>query len=71
MPGPDGLHPHSLKECAASVTETLVLIFSKSFETGLLLADWKMAQLVPIFKKSAKYYTPNYRPVSLSAVSYQ
>jgi len=38
-PGPDGLHPILLKECAASIAEPLSLIFSRSFESGLLPAD--------------------------------
>ena len=68
-PGPDGPHSHFLKECAASIAEPLSIIFSRSFETGLLPADWKTVQVVPIFKKGARNDKTNYRPVSLTAVS--
>ena len=68
-PGPDGLHPLLLKECAASIAEPLAIIFSKSYESGLLPTDWKMAQVIPIFKKDSKNDKANYRPVSLTAIS--
>jgi hypothetical protein len=30
--------------------------------------DWKMAQVIPIFKKEARNDKANYRPVSLTAI---
>jgi len=49
--GPDDIYPMLLKECAAAVTELLSIIFQQSFDTGTLPADWKTANIVPIFKK--------------------
>jgi len=49
--GPDDIHPMLLKECAAAVTEPLSIIFQQLFDTGTLPADWKTANIVPIFKK--------------------
>src|SRR5664279_168719 len=67
-PGPDGIHPLLLKECATEVAEPLALIFQKSFETSSLPDDWRTANIVPIFKKSSRTDRENYRPVSLTSV---
>ena len=67
-PGPDGIHPLLLKECATEVAEPLALIFQKSFETSSLPDDWRTANIVPIFKKGSRTDRENYRPVSLTSV---
>lgn len=67
-PGPDGLHPMLLSDCAAAVAEPLAFIFERSFETGLVPSDWRVADVVPIYKKGAKSDPTNYRPVSLTSV---
>ena len=41
--------------------QVLALIFSKSLEEGELLADWRSANVTPIFRKGAK--SENYIPV--------
>ena len=45
-----------------SLTETL----RNSFETGKIPEDWKLAKVIPIFKKGKKSDPINYRPVSLT-----
>ena len=40
----------------------------KSFDTGILPEDWKLANVSPLFKKGAKLDPGNYRPVSLTSV---
>ena len=66
-PGPGGIHPLLLKECASAVAEPLSLIFVKSFETGKLPDDWRTAYVVPI-KKGSRTHRANYQPVSLTSV---
>jgi len=66
--GPDEIHPIVLKECSNSLAEPLLLIFMKSYETGILPEDWKTAHVVPIFKKRKKTDKANYRSVSLTSV---
>ena len=68
-PGPDGLHPAVLKHCANAVLEPLSLIFQKSYNTGNLPEDWKLANVSPLFKKGPKSDPGNYRPVSLTSVA--
>ncbi|KFW79960.1 hypothetical protein N305_08316, partial [Manacus vitellinus] len=66
--GPDGIHPRILKELAGFVAKPLLTLFERSWESGEVPADWKLANTVPIFKKSKKEDPGNYRPVSLTSV---
>ena len=63
--GPDGLHPHILKELEAQLAQPL---FRMSLETGMLHEDWKIAQITPIVKKGHRCKPGNYRPVSLTDI---
>ena len=67
-PRPDDMHPMLLKECADVLAKPLSLIFQQSYESGHLPADWKSANVVPIFKKGKRGDVSNYRPVSLTSV---
>ncbi|CAJ0954760.1 unnamed protein product [Ranitomeya imitator] len=51
-PGPDGIHPRVLRELT----------------TGSVPQDWRIANVVPIFKKGSKSESGNYRPVSLTSI---
>ena len=68
-PGPDGVHPIMLKECALSLSKPLLYIFKKSMKSGDLPRDWKQANVTPIFKKGKRSDPLNYRPVSLTSVA--
>lgn len=50
-PGPDGLHPMVLKQCADSLAKPLSLIFELSYHTGCVPEDWKTATVTPSTKK--------------------
>ena len=67
-PGPDGLTPKILKECAKNVAPLLQQIFQRSLDTGDLPDDWKQANVSPIFKKGNRSDPANYRPVSLTSI---
>jgi hypothetical protein len=67
--GPDGFGPRVLQELQLEIAPALAAIFTKSMEEGVVPADWRDANVTPIFKKGAKSSPSNYRPVSLTSVS--
>ena len=66
--GPDGIHPKVLRETATQIVIPLTIIFKKSLAEGALPHKWKIAHVIPIFKKGNKSTPSNYRPVSLTAI---
>ena len=67
-PGPDGVHPTVLKECAMVLAYPLFMIYKASLAMGELPLDWNRANVSPIFKKGNRIDPMNYRPVSLTSV---
>ena len=47
----------------------LSIIFNKSFQSGVLTQDWKVAYIAPIHKKGSRNVAGNYRPVSLTSTT--
>jgi len=47
-PGPDGIHPALLKNCASAVTKPLTVIFQESYYSGIVSNDWKLAGIQKI-----------------------
>eukprot|EP00061_Rhincodon_typus_P001862 g15989.t1 len=50
------------------MVEALVVIFQESPESGRVPEDWKIANMIPLFKKGARQKTENYGPISLTSV---
>ena len=67
--GPDNIHGVILKTCASSLAQPLSIIFKLIYNTGILPAEWKCANVVPVFKKGVKENIENYRPISLTCIS--
>ena len=65
--GPDGLHPMLLKSCP-SLSYPIYKIFKCSLNEGRLPDEWKISEVVPIFKKGSRSAALNYRPISLTSV---
>ena len=63
--GTDGIPAIVLKECADDLARPLSKLFSLCFRNACQPASWKIANVVPIFKKNSKSLPNNYRPVSL------
>ncbi|KAJ8027731.1 RNA-directed DNA polymerase from mobile element jockey [Holothuria leucospilota] len=67
-PGPDGIHPAILHECSEILSVPLCIIFQKFLDSNFVPADWRIANVTPIFKKGDRSLPCNYRPVSLTSV---
>jgi len=63
--GPDLVSHKMLKGVAKSISKPLAVIFNRSITESLFPDCWKIANVVPIFKKGEKTSVTNYRPVSL------
>lgn len=61
-----GIHPRALQE-QADVTMRPLTIFQ--WESGEVLVNWKLANIIPVLKKGKKQVSSNYRPVSLTLLS--
>jgi len=66
--GPDGIAPRLLKSCENQLAPVLAMIYRKSLKLGQVPDEWKVANVVPIYKKGSKADPGNYRPVSLTSV---
>ena len=66
--GPDKIPCRLLKELAYQIAPALTLLYRASIIQGAVPSDWKMANIVPIFKKGSKSSPSNYRPISLTSI---
>ena len=66
--GPDGIPGRILKYCAPTLAFPLKILFESSYNSGCLPDEWKLANVVPIFKKGSKNDVENYRPISLTSI---
>ena len=57
-----------LKETAIQIAPSLAVVFQASLNQCKLPADWKVAHVVPVFKKGDKSLPNNYRPISLTCL---
>ena len=66
--GPNGLHPRVLRELGGVIDKPLSAIYQRSWLSGEVPEDWRLANVTPIYKKGRKDDLGNYRPVSLTLV---
>ena len=48
----------------AYVSKPLQIVFNASFSTGVVPSDFKIAKIVPVFKKESQSSLCNYCPIS-------
>ena len=65
------MHPKQLKEIAEMIADPLTRIFQTSLSNREPPADWKVANITPVFKKGDRTEPENYRPISLNSVVVQ
>ena len=57
------------KKLATELAPIYTLLFEASLDQGIILDEWKTANVVPIFKKGDKSKPENYRPISLTSIT--
>ena len=66
--GPDGITSRLLKETAEQIAPSLTQLFNQSLSCGTVPDNWKLANVVPVYKKGNKTHVENYRPISLLSI---
>jgi len=66
--GPDGISARLLQLAPDVTSAYLKVVYSKCLGTSSMPSDWKLANVVPVFKKGSKSTPGNYRPISLTSV---
>ena len=65
--GVDELSPRLLRELCEELAYPVTRVFRQSMDTGVVPADWRDADVTPIFKKGRREQAENYRPISLTS----
>ena len=66
--GPDSISPRLQKESAHQIAPSLCQLFNQSLADGSLPDEWKLANIIPVFKKGDQHCVENYRPISLLCI---
>ena len=67
--GPDGISARILKETSDVIAPILRVIFQLSLDTGNVPDNWKIANVVPVYKKGDRAKPSNYRPISPTCIT--
>ena len=63
--GPDGTSNKLLQQAAVPISQPLSHLFNYCLSTGYFPEVWKIAHVIPIYKKDNPMFCNNYRPISL------
>ena len=66
--GPEELHAQVLRELVGVTAEPLSAIYQRSWLSGEVPENWRLADVTPIYNKGHKEDPRNYRAVSLTSV---
>ena len=64
-PGPDALTPKLIKICGLIFLSPLTKIYNTAIEEATYPDKWKLAKVIPLYKKKEHHLPENYRPISL------
>ena len=67
--GPDQIPGKLLKICASLLADVFAILFQASLDQGVVLDEWKLGIIMPLFKKSDKSNVENYRPISVTSIA--
>src|SRR5664279_4387685 len=59
-----------LRETCVESADVLTYIFNQSLASGIVPADWRVANIFALHKMGAKELPENYRPISLTSIVY-
>lgn len=65
MGGPDKITSREMAEAGYTLFEGLFSIFKNSIQRGLHPSNWKIGEVIPVFKKGSKSDCANYRPLAM------
>ena len=65
---PQGFCLYFVKRIIANIAKPLHIIFNASLNEGNIPDDWKIAHIVPLFKKADPELCNNYRSISLTSI---
>lgn len=63
--GYDGIPPKVVWKISTFIVHPLTYIFNKSFQSGMIPEQLKVALITPIFKENNKEHFANYRTLSV------
>ena len=66
--GPSSIPVDILKMLKTYISKPLEIIFNASVSTGVVPSDFKIANIIPVFKKGSQSSLCNYRPIPLISV---
>ena len=66
--GPFRIPIDILKLLKSVISKSLEILFNTSFSTGTVPTDFKLANIIPVYKKGSRTCLSNYRPISLLSV---
>ena len=68
---PDNISGRTLKECSDSLAPIFTKLFQRSLDEGIIPSLWKTSTIVPVAKKPYPLEMNDYRPVTLTSISFK
>ena len=66
--GPFSIPTTLLKLLGRCLSKPLEILYNCSFSTGVVPNNFKLARVIPVFKKGSRTCSSNYRPISLLSI---